>query len=87
MYGMIHLFHGIVEMTVAKPILILTINTNCICKLKNDTNRKKTLIISSIDSCIKITAKLDIAFITSNGKNGKKMLSNLMRKEMTEICH
>ena len=86
MHDTTHLFHRIVKITVARLIFILTIDTNYMYNLRNGTNWKKTLIIHSIDNHIGVTAKLDIAFTTFSGKNGKKMLFDLMRKETTETC-
>ena len=87
MHNMTHLLHRIVKMTTAKLILILMIDTSCMYKLKNDTNQKKTLTTHSIVNCIKITAKSSIALTTSDGKNEKKILSNLTRKKTTKTHH
>ena len=38
MHDTTYLFHGIVEMIATKLILILMIDTNCMCKLRNDIN-------------------------------------------------
>ena len=86
MQNIMHLFHGIVKMTIAKPIPIKTINTNYMYKWKNDIIWKKTLTILNTNNCIGIIAKLDITFIIFSGKNKKKMLSNLMKKKTTKTC-
>ena len=85
MYDTTYLFYGIVKMTAAKLIFILMIDISYMCKLKSGTNWKKTLTIHSTINCIGVTVKLDIAFTIFNKKNGKKMLSDLTKKEMTKI--
>ena len=78
---MTHLFHGIVKMTIAKWIHIKLINNKYKYKSKNDVNLKKILIIYNTNKCFGITVKLDIVFTIFNGKNGKKMLFDLMNKK------
>ena len=77
----IHLLHGIIKIIITKLVPIRMINTNYMYKLKNGTNQKKTLTTYSTNNCIGITAKSNITLITFNGRNGKKMLSNLTKKK------
>ena len=66
---------------------IKTINTNYMGKLGNSTNWKKILTIHSTNNYIRVTAKSNTAFTTFNGKNGKKMLFDLMKKKITKIYY
>ena len=74
------LFCEITKIIIIELIYIKSINNKCKNELKNIINLKKTSIIHNIKQCFGVIVKSNIVFITSNGRNGKKMLSNLTEK-------
>ena len=74
------MFHGIAKIIITELIYIKLINNKYKCKPKNIINLKKTLIVHNTKKYFKIIMKLNIIFITFSGRNGKKMLSNLTKK-------
>ena len=86
MQNIIFLFYRIAKMIIVKFVCIKPIDSKCKCELKNIINLKKRLIIYKIKKYFGTIMKLNIFFITFNGKNGKKILLNLTKKEMTKIC-
>ena len=72
MQNMIDLFHGIIKITIAKLICIKLINNKYKCKLKNNLNLKKILIIHNINKGCGMIVILNIIFIIFNKKMEKK---------------
>ena len=74
MQNMTHLFYEIVKTTITKLICIKLINSRYKHKSKDNVNLKKTSTIYNTNKLFRMIAKLNIIFIISSEKNGKRKL-------------